>query len=382
MPTCSDTAECSVCGATATVPASVVTEDKEANCERPYRTQHTATIAKADSLDGKKHVDDSKWEEKQKPVTNGTKTATVYRLISGTTVTTGNKYLIVNANTELNPYYELTLTLKHPQDYVWNIDGVINDVDASIKVRMVINPLPITSDVINIAAIPNEYYTGSQIKPEMDITYGSTELVAGVDYTVVYGVNTAVGTGTAKVVGINNFSGEKSFVFNIIEQRLDMDVYAQFNPTYYRLTSATGVTKITPCDRPTYDNKIYAVKLDLTSKMYVSDFIGMLSETQQEAVKVFYTNGTLMQKSEYSKVVLTTGIRIMLVDNDKITDDLYIAIKGDINGDGAVNVADLTILKKYLRGAAGIVGIYSVAADINGDGAVNTTDVSLFKSWQ
>ena len=95
---------CSVCGTTATVPADVTWEDKDENCERPYRTQYVATISTKESLDGQEHIDDSKYVQKQKPKTSMA-TATVY--VPTTKVTAGKNYLIVSANTEQNGAHAL-----------------------------------------------------------------------------------------------------------------------------------------------------------------------------------------------------------------------------------------------------------------------------------
>lgn len=51
---------------------------------------------------------------------------------------------------------------------------------------------------------------------------------------------------------------------------------------------------------------------------------------------------------------------------------------GDLNGDGAVNMMDVTVLKRFLAGWAG----YSVSVadgDLNGDGVVNMMDVTVLK---
>ena len=226
------------------------------------------------------------------------------------------------------------------------------------------------------------YYTGEQIKPLVNVKYAAANLVEGTDYTLTYGANTAVGQGSVKVTGIGNFSGEKTIVFGIVEQKIDIDTYwAQFNPTYYILPNLTAKTGFTACARPTYDGKIYVVKLVPSAQMKLGDLIALLSETQQESVKVFYANGTLMQKSYYNSTILITGMRVMLTDNNVITDDLYIALSGDINGDGVASAADLNMLKKHLRGTPGIAGVGAIAADINGDCVINVADVSQFTTW-
>ena len=98
---------CSVCGTTATVPAEVTWEDKEENCERPYRTQYVAVISADDSLDGQEHVDDSKYVQKQKPIITTQDDATVYVRVTGTNVSLNKNYLIVNTNSQQNGAHAL-----------------------------------------------------------------------------------------------------------------------------------------------------------------------------------------------------------------------------------------------------------------------------------
>lgn len=47
------------------------------------------------------------------------------------------------------------------------------------------------------------------------------------------------------------------------------------------------------------------------------------------------------------------------------------ALKGDLNGDGLVNAADVTTLIRYI-----IEGKAPAAADLSGDGLVNVADVT------
>lgn len=68
----------------------------------------------------------------------------------------------------------------------------------------------------NIAAIPDQTFTGSAIEPEIIVTDGENTLTIGTDYTVSYSDNTNVGTAKATITGIGNYSGtvEKTFSIN------------------------------------------------------------------------------------------------------------------------------------------------------------------------
>jgi len=52
---------------------------------------------------------------------------------------------------------------------------------------------------------------------------------------------------------------------------------------------------------------------------------------------------------------------------------------GDVNGDGIVNLADLALLSKYLRGEN--ISINAEAADINSDGKITVEDLDLLASF-
>ncbi len=52
-------------------------------------------------------------------------------------------------------------------------------------------------------------------------------------------------------------------------------------------------------------------------------------------------------------------------------------LTGDVNGDGTINVTDVTILVDYMLGTISSTDIELDAADINGDGIINVTDVTL-----
>ena len=80
---------------------------------------------------------------------------------------------------------------------------------------------------------------------------------------------------------------------------------------------------------------------------------------------------TFVLSSDYA----TYSGRLSWFDNLKIykyaAGDQPVAIKGDVNGDGAVNVADISAIISVMAGEAQYAD-----ADVNGDGAVNVADIS------
>ncbi|MEG2596782.1 MAG: hypothetical protein RR989_09910, partial [Ruthenibacterium sp.] len=80
----------------------------------------------------------------------------------------------------------------------------------------------LTADMI--AAIANQTYTGTAIKPTLTVTDSTPNIIVAADYTVSYKDNTNVGTATATVTATagGNYSGTASKTFNI--GKADSDV--------------------------------------------------------------------------------------------------------------------------------------------------------------
>ena len=60
-----------------------------------------------------------------------------------------------------------------------------------------------------------ETYTGSEITPEISVSYGSYEFLSGTDYTVAFSNNLNAGTATVIVTGKGTLSGSKTVSFTI-----------------------------------------------------------------------------------------------------------------------------------------------------------------------
>ena len=52
-------------------------------------------------------------------------------------------------------------------------------------------------------------------------------------------------------------------------------------------------------------------------------------------------------------------------------------VKGDANGDGSVNIADVALICRYIMGEAQLGADARELCDMNGDGSINVTDAVL-----
>lgn len=93
-----------------------------------------------------------------------------------------------------------------------------------------------------------------------------------------------------------------------------------------------------------------------------------------EGIKLTYddTNVTI------TNVDGTASLPLAQVQNMEFTNDAgssTTVIRGDVNGDGSVNITDVSQLINYLQG--GDVEIVQAAANCNGDNDVNISDVTM-----
>ena len=69
-----------------------------------------------------------------------------------------------------------------------------------------------------IAGIPDQTYTGSEITPSVDIRIGETVLTPEMGYELSYTSNIEPGTATVTITGINNMKGVTTTTFNITKK--------------------------------------------------------------------------------------------------------------------------------------------------------------------
>lgn len=73
----------------------------------------------------------------------------------------------------------------------------------------------LSTEGITVEAIPDQTYTGMEIKPAVTIKYNGMTLTADKDYTVAYENCTNVGVATAKIIGKGNYEVTTTKTFNI-----------------------------------------------------------------------------------------------------------------------------------------------------------------------
>ena len=121
----------------------------------------------------------------------------------------------------------------------------------------------------------------------------------------------------------------------------------------------------------TLENPIYLFNV------YLGQTIGELRELFVNQDLVFCTDkGVVLNDND----VVRTGMEIRLYNGSEIKDTLITILKGDLNGDGNVNVFDLSILSNMIYGTAVFDSKKILSSLLNSDQTVNVFDLSVLNN--
>ena len=98
--------------------------------------------------------------------------------------------------------------------------------------------------------IPDQEYTGNQIKPDVTIYDGETLLKEGADYTITYSKNTDAGENTAVITikGKGNYNGERTLNFTIKPKPVKITSAAATNRDYKEGDTGVEISSVTFAD--------------------------------------------------------------------------------------------------------------------------------------
>lgn len=92
----------------------------------------------------------------------------------------------------------------------------IGNYSGVVKQTFIINKNSVYSFTVFSETEMTETYDGTELKPEMEIYFGTELLTEGVDYTISLENNMNAGTATVTIIGIGLYEGERSYNFTIL----------------------------------------------------------------------------------------------------------------------------------------------------------------------
>ena len=112
----------------------------------------------------------------------------------------------------------------------------------------------------------------------------------------------------------------------------------------------------------------YKYIIGMDAGITVDDFLTSI-ENDKEYTKI-YNGEEFADNSE----IIKTGQIIKLEINDKVYDELIIIVRGDINGDGKINISDSVILQDYVLLKEKITDYRKYSMELTKDGKINISD--------
>ena len=109
----------------------------------------------------------------------------------------------------------------------------------------------------------------------------------------------------------------------------------------------------------------------------VDDFLSNL-KNERENLKVYESTETNVVENEEN---VKTKYIVKLVINNITYDQLNLVVKGDIDGDGYITVADVTLAENSILRLSKLDKIEFVAADIDVDNYVTVADVTKMQNY-
>ena len=267
--------------------------------------------------------------------------------------------------------YQVTASLNDTQNTEWS-----DHTTADKTLTLTINAADISS--CTVTDIDASYYTGDAITPIPTVMFGGFTLFESIDYRVSYSDNTNVGTASVIITGMDNFTGSVTVTFAIVQPMPTVFTLADPNSTaeFYEF-SDNGTWSVQQAHTHYSKNTRVAIG-KIHSGKNVQELVELFVESQRDNIVVYDKNSRSIAEKNWASMYAATGMRLNLLDtNRKVLDIIYVVIYGDIDQDGAITSADVTMLQKVIIGRATAKHEVLVACDLNFDGVVNTQDRAI-----
>ena len=92
-------------------------------------------------------------------------------------------------------------------------------------------------------------------------------------------------------------------------------------------------------------------------------------------IKVYDKEG-----AEYTDDNIASGMVVKLTINDTVRDELTVAVRGDVSGNGQIDIADYILIRSSLYGLINLNTLQFFSADVNENGNIDIADYILVRS--
>jgi len=136
-------------------------------------------------------------------------------------------------------------------------------------------------------------------------------------------------------------------------------------PTPTPTVSTDQVTSSTYLISP--ENRITGLKPECP----VATFLGNLVASPGFDLAVYTPSGTPCTG------LVGSSCTVRLMSGLMVAKEYHVVLFGDTNGDGKINVLDLTLMSRHIMKRTNLQNAYAIGADVNRDGKINVLDLTL-----
>lgn len=111
---------------------------------------------------------------------------------------------------------------------------------------------------------------------------------------------------------------------------------------------------------------VFGISPGMTVADFSKAFVSVGSVSVSTAAGVLRSQGDAMASGDIITVTSTAGVKYA---------DYTASVKGDLNGDGKINISDLLKIRNKILGSDQLSGVQSYSGDIDGGGAINISDL-------
>lgn len=258
-------------------------------------------------------------------------------------------------------------------DVVFNVNKTVNvktlhrllvsyDSDVRFDVALTVT----TADGDRTFSLRNDFYpdiTGTTDGDYIPAKTGS----CGLDFYSCYTWNNIApedGNSTVKTVTVRA-GGKGTTVINAIQLAAN-DALTTFNDGEYKTDSTTDPSQ----EKTVLDSAAFAVENDLVKNVTVGTVAQMKSALVSSYTLTVYENGTAVADTSAVK----TGQVIEVTDGDTTVATYTVAVKGDVDKDGAMSTADAREILLSIVGLATLDEAQTAAGDSNASGETESAD--------
>lgn len=97
-----------------------------------------------------------------------------------------------------------------------------NEIKPIVENFILYSPNQMKIGGATISSVPNQIYTGKELKPDMTVKLNGKVLTKGIDYTVRYTNNIQCGTANVTITGAGKYDGIITTTFKIVPQKVEI----------------------------------------------------------------------------------------------------------------------------------------------------------------